>query len=99
MKQEPAMTRDIFNMVYGVGSQLGSLAYSRTHEYEADKLGMIFMAKAGYDPARALSFWQDMAAIPAQSPPEFLSTHPSNQNRIKAIRDFIPEANKYFQTQ
>jgi predicted Zn-dependent protease len=99
MKQQPSMTRDIFNMVYGVGSQLGSLAYSRTHEYEADKLGMIFMAKAGYDPARALSFWQDMAAIPGQSPPEFLSTHPSNQNRIKAIRDFIPEANKYFQTQ
>lgn len=99
LQKEPALTRDIFNAVYGVGSQLGTLAYSRTHEYEADKLGMIFMAKAGYDPARALSFWSDMAAIPGQAPPEFLNTHPSNSNRIKAIRDFIPEANKYLKNQ
>jgi predicted Zn-dependent protease len=96
LQQQPTLTRDIFNSVYGVGSQLGVLAYSRTHEYEADKLGMVFMAMAGYDPARTLSFWQDMAAIPGQAPPEFLSTHPSNQKRIKAIQDYIPEANKYF---
>lgn len=96
MQQQPAMTRDIFNTVYGVGSALGTLAYSRTHEYEADKLGLIFMAKAGYDPARAITFWEEMAAIPGQAPPEFLSTHPSNQKRIKALREFIPEANKYY---
>ncbi|MBW6491576.1 MAG: M48 family metallopeptidase [Lentimicrobium sp.] len=97
LQQQPALTRDIFNSVYGVGSVLGPLAYSRKHEYEADKLGLIFMAKAGYDPARAITFWEEMAAIPGQAPPEFLSTHPSNQKRIKALRDFIPEANNYYQ--
>ena len=97
LQKEPGLTRDIFNTVYGVGSQLGTLAYSRTHEYEADKLGMIFMAIAGYDPARAVSFWEEMAAIPGQAPPEFISTHPSAQNRIKALRDFVPQANKYYQ--
>lgn len=69
LNKEPELTRDIFNSVYGVGSQLGMLAYSRTHEYEADKLGMVFMAMAGYDPARTISFWQEMAAIPGQAPP------------------------------
>lgn len=97
LQKEPGLTRDIFNTVYGVGSQLGTLAYSRTHEYEADKLGMIFMAIAGYDPARAVSFWEEMATIPGQAPPEFLSTHPSAQKRIKALREFVPEANKYYQ--
>ncbi len=97
LQKEPGLTRDIFNTVYGVGSQLGTLAYSRTHEYEADKLGMIFMAIAGYDPARAVSFWEEMAAIPGQAPPEFLSTHPPAQKRIKALQDFVPQANKYYQ--
>ena len=96
LQKEPGLTRDIFNTVYGVGSQLGTLAYSRTHEYEADKLGMIFMAIAGYDPARAVSFWEEMAAIPGQAPPEFLSTHPPAEKRIKALRDFVPQANKYY---
>lgn len=96
LNKEPELTRDIFNSVYGVGSQLGMLAYSRTHEYEADKLGMVFMAMAGYDPARTISFWQEMAAIPGQAPPEFLSTHPSNQKRIKALQDFLPQANNYY---
>lgn len=97
LQKEPALTRDIFNSVYGVGSQLGTLAYSRTHEYEADKLGMIFMAIAGYDPERAVTFWEEMSKIPGQAPPELLSTHPSAQNRIKALRDFVPKANKYYQ--
>lgn len=96
LQKEPELTRNIFNTVYGVGSQLGTLAYSRTHEYEADKLGMVFMAMAGYDPHRAASFWQDMAALGGQAPPEFLSTHPSNDNRIKEINKYIPKAMKYF---
>ncbi|HAH57221.1 MAG TPA: peptidase M48, partial [Bacteroidales bacterium] len=96
LQKEPELTRSIFNTVYGVGSQLGTLAYSRTHEYEADKLGMVFMAMAGYDPHRAISFWQEMAALGGQAPPEFLSTHPSNQNRIKEITNYIPKAMKYF---
>lgn len=98
MQKEPEQTRQLFNLAYGVGSTLGTLAYSRTHEYEADKLGMVFMAMAGYQPDRALSFWEDMAAIPGSSPPELLSTHPGNENRIRAIREYIPKANKYFVT-
>jgi len=97
MQQQPIQTRDLFNLAYGAGSTLGILAYSRTHEYEADKLGMVFMAMAGYDPQRAVSFWQDMAAIPGPAAPEWLSTHPQSQKRAKAISDFIPEANKYYQ--
>ncbi len=96
MQKQPSQTQDIFNLAYGVGSTLGTLAYSRTHEYEADKLGMVFMAMAGYDPTRALTFWEDMASIPGVSPPELLSTHPKSENRIRAIRDFIPKANNYF---
>jgi predicted Zn-dependent protease len=96
LQQQPSQTQDLFNLAYGVGSTLGTLAYSRTHEYEADKLGMVFMAMAGYDPERAVTFWEDMAAIPGVAPPEFLSTHPNNQNRIKAIRNFVPKANNYF---
>ncbi|GAB1405759.1 M48 family metallopeptidase [Lentimicrobium sp.] len=96
LQKEPDLTRNIFNTVYGVGSQLGTLAYSRTHEYEADKLGMVFMAMAGYDPHRAASFWQEMAALGGQAPPEFLSTHPSNANRIKEINKYMPTAMKYF---
>ena len=96
LQKEPDLTRNIFNTVYGVGSQLGTLAYSRTHEYEADKLGMVFMAMAGYDPNRAVSFWQEMAALGGQAPPEFLSTHPSNENRIDELRKYVPKAMKYF---
>lgn len=96
LQKEPDLTRNIFNTVYGVGSQLGTLAYSRTHEYEADKLGMVFMAMAGYNPERAISFWQEMAALGGQAPPEFLSTHPSNESRINELRKYIPKAMKYF---
>jgi predicted Zn-dependent protease len=96
MQEQPSQTRDLFNLAYGVGSTLGTLAYSRTHEYEADKLGMVFMAMAGYNPERALTFWEEMAAIPGVAPPELLSTHPGSENRIKAIREYIPKANKYF---
>jgi len=99
MQQQPSQTRDLFNLAYGVGSTLGTLAYSRTHELEADKLGMVFMAMAGYDPSRALSFWEDMAAIPGVAPLELLSTHPGSERRIKAIREFIPKANIYFVNQ
>jgi len=96
LQQQPSQTQDIFNMAYGLGSTLGTLAYSRTHEYEADKLGMIFMAMAGYEPERAVTLWEAMAAIPGQAPPELLSTHPSSQKRIKALRDYVPKANIYF---
>lgn len=95
LQKEPALTRDLFNTAYGIGSTLGTLAYSRTHEYEADKLGLVFMAMAGYEPERAVVFWEEMDAIPGQAPPEFLSTHPNSQKRIKALKAYIPKANKY----
>lgn len=96
LKEKPQQTKDIFMSVYGVGSSLGTLAYSRQHEYEADKMGLVFMAMAGYDPERAISFWESMAAKGGANPPEFLSTHPSDANRIKAIREFLPEAKRYY---
>jgi predicted Zn-dependent protease len=96
MQQKPQQTQDIFNLAYGVGSQLGQLAYSRQHELEADKLGLIFMAMAGYDPNRAISFWQEMASKGGAKPLEILSTHPSDQRRIAQINAFLPEAMKYY---
>lgn len=96
LQNEPQTTRDIFLTAYGVGSQLGTLAYSRTHEYEADKLGMVFMAMAGYDPTNAISFWQRMSQKGGQQPPEFLSTHPNDENRIKALQEFLPKAQEYY---
>ncbi|SDX81871.1 Peptidase family M48 [Lutibacter oricola] len=86
--------RELWNMAYGVGSQLGMLAYSRTHETEADKLGMVFMIMAGYKPEEAVNVWIRMSqrADASKAPPEFLSTHPSNQTRIKNLRAFLPTA-------
>jgi predicted Zn-dependent protease len=83
---------------YGVGSQVGvMLPFSRLHESEADRLGLIFMAMAGYDPNKAVDFWQRMADMKGgQAPPEFLSTHPSDNTRIRQIRERLPEAMKYY---
>lgn len=99
MKDEPAQTQAIWLSVYGVGTTVGViLPYSRTHESEADHLGLIFMAMAGYDPHVAPEFWKRMAASKqGGSPPEFLSTHPSDQTRINDITSWIPEAMKYYQ--
>jgi len=92
-----AATRQTINTVYGIGSQVGvMLPYSRKHEYEADRLGLIFMAMAGYDPNEAVAFWQRMAASSGSSVPEVLSTHPSDQNRIIKMKENIVEAMKYY---
>ncbi len=96
LSQKPDETHNLFMLSYGIGSTLGVLAYSRQHEYEADKLGMIFMAQAGYDLEQALQFWQRMSQINAPKMPEFLSTHPSDENRIKQIQAFMPQAKKYY---
>lgn len=93
---KPAETQNIFMGAYGIGTQVGVLLpFSRAHESEADHMGLIFMAKAGYHPNEAIGFWQRMAAAGGQKPPEFLSTHPSDQRRINDIRGKIPEAMKY----
>ncbi len=98
MKEEPAQTQALWLSVYGVGTTVGiMLPYSRTQESEADHLGLIFMAMAGYDPHAAPEFWKRMAASKqGGQPPEFLSTHPSDQTRINDITSWIPEAMKYY---
>jgi predicted Zn-dependent protease len=72
------------------------LAYSRKHETEADKMGLVFMAMAGYDPRTAPAFWQRMAAQGGGGQPEFLSTHPSDETRVNDLEVFMPEALKYY---
>jgi predicted Zn-dependent protease len=90
-------TRNIFLTSYGVGSQLGVLAYSRNQETEADKIGLVFAAMAGYDPQKAIPFWQRMAQKGAGGgTPVFLRTHPSDQQRIKDLQAWMPEAMKYY---
>lgn len=89
-------TQDIFNICYGNAAGLGVLAYSRNHELEADKLGLVFMALAGYDPHEAVAFWQRMAKESKGSGFEFLSTHPSDEKRIEEIKKFMPKAMKYY---
>tara|TARA_B100000809_G_scaffold263627_1_gene317320 strand:+ start:6305 stop:7099 length:795 start_codon:yes stop_codon:yes gene_type:complete len=84
----------MWNMAYGLGSQIGMLKFSRQHETEADKLGMVFMIMAGYNPEEAVNVWRRMKAEGENSTPEFLSTHPSNDSRIKELQAFIPEAKK-----
>jgi predicted Zn-dependent protease len=97
VKQKPEQTRSIFNTAYGIGAQVGlMLPYSREHELEADKLGLIFMAMAGYDPQTAVAFWERMAAMGGEKPPEFLSTHPSDATRINKIKGAMPEVLKYY---
>lgn len=88
---------EAFMQAYGLGSQyLGILPYSRTHESEADHLGLIFMAMAGYNPEAAVGFWQRMGASNPNAPLEFFSTHPSDETRIRALRAQMPEALKYY---
>jgi predicted Zn-dependent protease len=97
LKSKPQETQQLWLSVYGVGAEVGVLLpYSRTQESEADHLGLIFMAMAGYDPHGALDFWERMQAQSQGSPPVFLSDHPANQTRINDIKAELPEAMKYY---
>lgn len=99
LSQKPAVTRAMLLSAYGAGSTVGVLAFSRTHETEADKLGLIFAAMAGYDPRQSVGFWERMSANGSgKKPPEFLSTHPSDATRIKNLKEFMPTAMKYYKT-
>lgn len=94
---KPEMTRAGINTLYGIGAQVGVLLpYSRKQEYEADRLGMILMAMAGYDPAEALTFWERMTANGSGSVVDFMSTHPSDQKRIANIKVVMPEAQGFW---
>lgn len=98
LANKPAQTQNLFKQSYGIGTQVGVLLpYSRVHESEADHLGLIFMAMAGYNPNEAVAFWQRMsAAKKGAQPPEFLSTHPADSTRIRNIQSLIPEAMQYY---
>lgn len=97
MREKPAETQALFLGAYGVGSTLGILAFGRNQESEADKLGMVFMAMAGYQPNEAVPFWERMkAASGGSGPPEFLSTHPGHDTRIKRIQEWLPTAESYY---
>lgn len=96
MAEKPELTQNLFLQSYGIGSQLGMLKFSRMHESESDKMGLVFMAMAGYDPREAVDFWTRMSEVGGAKPPEFLSTHPHDDTRIADIKEFLPEALKYY---
>jgi predicted Zn-dependent protease len=102
MASKPAATQQLFAQAYGMGANVAViLPYSRMHESEADRMGLVFMAMAGYNPQESVGFWQRMAAQPGndQKPPEFLSTHPADNTRIANIKSYMPEAMGYYQPQ
>ena len=98
VRDKPQQTQQLWMNAFGAGAQLGVLLpFSRLQESEADQLGLIFMAMAGYNPNYAISFWRRMAEMKGgQAPPEFISTHPSDRKRISQIEKQLPEALKYY---
>ncbi len=97
MVDKPEKTQSIYNTAFAIGAQYGALLpFSRLHEREADRIGQIVMAMAGYDPAHAVTFWQKMHTMSSgQAPPEFMSTHPSYDTRIEVLSKNIEAARKY----
>ncbi len=97
VEQKPKLTNQLLLQAAGIGTQIGMLKFSRKHESEADEMGLIFMAMAGYDPHEAPKFWERMnKATGGSNGPEFLSTHPHPSTRIKDLNKLIPEAMKYY---
>jgi predicted Zn-dependent protease len=98
LANKPAETQNLFMSAYGIGSNVGVLLpFSRKQELEADRLGLMFAAMAGYDPREAIPFWQRMsAASGGNKPPEILSTHPLDEKRIQKLQEAMPEALKYY---
>jgi predicted Zn-dependent protease len=98
VKSKPAAAQNLFMTAYGIGTNVGVLLpFSRKQESEADHLGLIFMAMADYDPRVAVDFWRRMSEEKGgAAPPEFISTHPSDQTRIRNIESLLPEAMEYY---
>ncbi len=97
LSQKPQETQKLALAAFGLGAQLGYiLPFSRTHEYEADEMGLYYMAMAGYDPNQSIEFWKAMAQNKTSKAPEFLSTHPLDENRIAKIEAKLPGALKYY---
>jgi len=98
LQSQPQQTQALFMQAFGVGTGVGFLLpYSRLHESEADRIGLTLMARAGYDPREAIPFWQRMQAQEQARPPEFLSTHPAPETRIRNIQSHLAEALPYYQ--
>jgi predicted Zn-dependent protease len=99
LETQPQQTQQIFQVAYGLGSQVGVLLpYSRLHEKEADRLGLAFMAMAGYNPNEAIAFWERMKKMnTGPKMPVWLSTHPLDETRIEEMKKNLPEAIKYYQ--
>lgn len=97
MGQNPTAGNELLMQAIGAGTSIGMLKFSREHESEADHIGLIFMAMAGYDPNQAPAFWERMSALSGgNAPPEFMSTHPSHETRVKDLQGWIPEAMQYY---
>jgi predicted Zn-dependent protease len=97
VSSNPQQAENIFMVANGVTTYGLILPHSRKQELEADKLGLIYIALAGYDPREAVPLWERMAALSnGQAPPEFASTHPATDTRIKQLKELMPEALKYY---
>ena len=97
-KGDPQTVQAI-NVAFGIGVGVGvTLPFSRSHESEADQLGLNYMAKAGYHPREAIGFWERMDKAGGSGGPEFLSTHPSHETRIQQLRGWLPEALRPFRS-
>jgi predicted Zn-dependent protease len=98
LSDKPSQTRELAIAAFGMGANIGFLLpYSRLHENEADRIGLILMARAGYDPREAVPFWERMNEKGGAQPPEFISTHPAPQSRIDNLKRHISEALPYYQ--
>jgi len=96
LAQKPQQIRQLFAQAYGLGATVGViLPFSRTHESEADKMGLVFAAMAGYNVGVAPDFWNRMANVGGSRPPEFLSTHPDPASRAQEIKEYLPTAKAY----
>lgn len=99
IKDQSPETLAALNIGYGVGTTVGVLLpFSRLEESEADHIGLILMAKAGYDPREAIGFWRRMAKAGETKGPVFLSTHPADEKRIAQIKEWMPEALRYYES-
>ena len=95
LNNKSTAVQTLANSVYGLGTQYGiMLPYSRKHEYEADYMGLVFMAMAGYNPDAAVTFWEKMSSGAGGKTPEFMSTHPSDASRIAEIKKHLPEVKR-----
>lgn len=103
MQTQSQLTQQLISAAYGVGGQVGVLLpYSRKQELEADQLGLLYMARAGYDPRQAVEFWKRFSSYNTQKgggrPPEFLSTHPIDETRIAQLNELMPQALTAYQS-